>query len=460
MEVRIVIDDARPTVASVEGRLNDDKGAVNLSFLNSYGGVGALADRFSEIRLADSEKRDVEFKRLQPGEYLAERNYTFFAYKADLRPRPSPSAAAHISWLGAEHGILALDDLLPQPLDRVALRLRIELPRSWRIITNEDRVYEDVIDVHDAQRSVILVGRSWRLLPVSNTGVKIAVAGDPQITDADIADETAKVRKAYLDIFGNAPSGPTPMIAITSFPVPVTPGNWEAETRGSVITIATSGGLSPVDSRQRLRQQLRHEAMHLWLPNAVNLTGNYDWFYEGFATYEEQKLGVAMNHMRFDDLLATLARAYDVSRFSANGRSLVDASRERWSGANSQVYARGLTLAFLIDIAMLDASKGKRSVETLMREIFEKHKPPAAATNANDAVIAQMRAYPEVTPLVERHVTGAGPFDWSTLLQKAGLTSSTQDQLTRLAVVEKPTGRQKDLLDKLGYNNWRKLAAK
>jgi predicted metalloprotease with PDZ domain len=250
------------------------------------------------------------------------------------------------------------------------------------------------------------------------------------------------------------------MIAITSFPVTVTPGNWEAETRGSVITIATSGGLSPVDSRQRLRQQLRHEAMHLWLPNAVNLTGNYDWFYEGFATYEEQKLGVAMNHMRFDDLLATLARAYDVSRFSANGRSLVDASRERWSGANSQVYARGLTLAFLIDIAMLDASKGKRSVETLMREIFEKHKPPAAATNANDAVIAQMRAYPEVTPLVERYVTGAGPFDWSTLLQKAGLTSSTQDQLTRLAVVEKPTGRQKDLLDKLGYNNWRKLAAK
>ena len=39
------------------------------------------------------------------------------------------------------------------------------------------------------------------------------------------------------------------------------------------------------------------------------------------------------------------------------------------------------------------------------------------------------------------------------------LKAGTKDQLTKLVVTAKPTGRQKDLLDRLGYNNWRKLSS-
>jgi predicted metalloprotease with PDZ domain len=197
---------------------------------------------------------------------------------------------------------------------------------------------------------------------------------------------------------------------------------------------------------------------HLWLPNGVNLNGQYDWFYEGFALYSSLKLGVAVNRLRFEDFLDTLSRAYDIDRLSAQKISLIHASKNRWSGANPRVYARGMLIAFLCDVAMLDASKGKRSTGNLLRELYEKYRTPAAATDANTAILTLMKSRSELVPIIERYITGSEPLEVTTLLQKAGIEVATRDQLTRLAVVAKPSGRQKDLLDKLGYNSWRKLA--
>ena len=55
-----------------------------------------------------------------------------------------------------------------------------------------------------------------------------------------------------------------------------------------------------------------------------------------------------------------------------------------------------------------------------------------------------------------RAITGADKFEWSALLAAAGIEVVTANSTPALRVVAKPSGRQKDLLDKLGYNNWRK----
>jgi hypothetical protein len=457
IHVHITVDEARPGIAVVEGHSAKAWAVLNLSFLQSYAGVANLGDRISNVKLADVDKNEDGFKRLQAGEYLAERNFAWFRYDVDLRATRGTNAA-HVSWLTADGGMLALDDLLPQPTDK-RVRLTLDLPRFWRMISNEDHVYENVFDIHDAQRAVVFVGKNWRIKPVGATQLTLAVAGEHQIPDPTIANDAAEIYKTYFAMFGAAPTAPAAQIAISNFPTAFSPGVWEAETRGSTVTILTSGGLSPADAEQRLDQQLRHELFHLWLPNGVNLSGNYDWFYEGFAVYEEQKLGVAMDQIRFADLLGTLGRAYDIDRFSAR-RSLVEASQNRWAGASSQVYARGMLVAFLCDVALLDTSKGKTSVESLLRQIFDEHKPPAAAVNGNDAVMAATRTHPELAAVVDEYVTGSNAIDWIPALQKCGIRATTRDQLTELSVSDKLNGRQKALLDKLGYNNWRKLAPK
>ena len=102
---------------------------------------------------------------------------------------------------------------------------------------------------------------------------------------------------------------------------------------------------------------------HLWIPNGVNLTGNYDWFYEGFALYQSLKMGVAVEP---DTGLTIIWIRFRGPTGSITGRktlSLIDASKNRWNGNNNtQIYARGMLVAFLCDLAMLEASKGKRSV--------------------------------------------------------------------------------------------------
>jgi len=130
------------------------------------------------------------------------------------------------------------------------------------------------------------------------------------------------------------------------------------------------------------------------------------------------------------------------------------------AGASSQLYARGMLVAFLCDIELLDASKGKTSIETLERQVFEEHRPPAGWVTGNVAVIAAMRGHPELGKIVDDYVNGAKAIDLEPLLQKSGIQVATRDQLTQLMVSDKLSSRQKALLDKLGYNNWRKLAPK
>jgi len=188
----------------------------------------------------------------------------------------------------------------------------------------------------------------------------------------------------------------------------------------------------------------------------VNLTGNYDWFYEGFALYQSLKMGVAVNRIRFDDYLDTLSRAYAIDARQSKRTSMIEASGNRWNGSNTDVYARGMMVAFLCDIAMLDSSTGKRSTTDLLREIYSKHGGEARSEDGNAAILAIMKRYPELIPITERYVTGAEKLEWGSLIKAAGIDADAKDG--RLSVSAKLSGRQKDLLDKLGYNSWRKLA--
>jgi hypothetical protein len=48
--------------------------------------------------------------------------------------------------------------------------------------------------------------------------------------------------------------------------------------------------------------------------------------------------------------------------------------------------------------------------------------------------------------------------EWKEELRAAGIQDIDTGVITTLRVIEKPSGKQKTLLDKLGYNNWRKLS--
>lgn len=461
IEANLKIESISPPVLRVEGKLLQENTSKNWTFLRSLAGVENLGERISELQLKDKNGKEISYKKLIAGEFLAEDFAVNFSYKVDLAPPKKASGMAHVSWLTDENGLLMTDDLLPQFGENVSAKIDFELPDYWNIASHEKASGQRSFEVADIEKAIFLAGKNLRgkNLSPANYAVDFTISGEFLFSDDEALDSAGEILKEYQKIFGGFPNEKS-QIFLLRFPKEVKIGNWEAETRGSNVVILSSDMPFKNQSVQRLHEQFRHEFFHLWIPNNLALTGNYDWFYEGFALYQSLRTGIDLNRIRFEDFLDTLARAYDLDGLQAQRVSLIEASKNRWSGGNAQIYARGMLVAFLCDVALLRAGKGKRSVSDILRAVYQKHQKPNKAEAGNAAILSILEADAELRPIVERYIKGAEKIDWRADLEAAGIQQSGESFPARLAVKSKLGGRQKDLLDKLGYNNWRKLVPK
>jgi hypothetical protein len=131
-------------------------------------------------------------------------------------------------------------------------------------------------------------------------------------------------------------------------------------------------------------------------------------------------------------------------------RSLIDSSNARSGVADTTIYARGMLAGLLTDLEQLKRSGGKGDVSSVLRTIYRKYQSGPAAdgnTAALDTINSQR---------VTQFVNGTGAINWANELSTAGIEVSSEPGLTRLTVSAKPSSSQRKLLDKLGYNNWRR----
>ena len=445
--------DAASRAADVSGTyLNREKpGKRNFFFASSTGGTAHAGDRVTNLKLSAADGSNVGFRKLIPGEYLADGDFSSWTYTVSLVPAENASSAAHISWVNSENGFLMLDDILPQGVH--ASDVKLVLPDGW--------TSAHAGGLAQTADTVIVVGKKLRISKADVGGVSLSLvnSGEWLFTDTEAMAMATEIYAGYRKVFG-APHGDSAQISISRFPTDVAVGNWQAETRGRNLTIISSDMNFRTQSLQRLHEQLRHEIFHLWLPNAVNLSGKYDWFYEGFALYQSLKTAVFMNRIRFDDFLDTLSRAYSIDARQTKRLSLIEASKARFAGNDTQVYARGIIVAFLTDVTLLEGSKGKTSVSDLLRSVFTTYGNAKEPVDGTQAVLESMRAAGISQEFIDRNITGGGAIVWNNELAAAGIQPPDDSGKTGLAVLPKLNGRQKALLDKLGYNNWRKLSAK
>lgn len=414
----------------------------------SVAGNPTLAERIREFRALSHDGDLIETERRSPSEFVASVfDIGAIRYVVDLGPPPDAAAIAHASWLTHDGGILMLDDLLPIfGGDRKRLRatVALRLPEGWQSYSADDIGGKDLFEVRNAEGSVIFVGPRFRDVPVSKGRgtLSLLIDGGWLFTDAEAAQMAAEVYNTYTKILGPLPTNRS-LIGLTKLHSAGIPGRWEAETRGATVTIASSDMAFKTQSLQRLHEQLRHEIFHLWFPNAVDLKGDYAWFYEGFALYQSLKLGVSVKRIRFADMLDTLSRAYTVDA-SATPRRPIDRLAE---ADKTVLYARGMLIAFLADVAAVRNSGGDKDAGDALRDLFARHRSPRAGIGAAEAVRTVVNG-----ELIRRYVTGAEPIEWSLELAAAGLEAKSSGRTLQLQVAAKPSGRQKAILKRLGYN--------
>ena len=130
---------------------------------------------------------------------------------------------------------------------------------------------------------------------------------------------------------------------------------------------------------------------------------------------------------------------------------MVDSTNRELGVADTQVYARGMLIAFLLDVAMPRESKGRNDISEVSQRIYQRYSKETGKDG--NAAVLEAIGMPE---FAKQYILGAEKFNIEQELAGSGIVLETAGRSPVLQVRAKPSGREKEILDRLGYNNWRK----
>jgi predicted metalloprotease with PDZ domain len=450
-----VLPDAKQV--RVSGQL--EKPQSEWLFHEFYAAVSGLAGRITHFQSPDASAH-VPVARLSPNHFRAERPVERFSYVIDTGVPSVPANAPYASWIGPEHGLLMLYDLLPvellTPDKGKPSRFELRLPSGWEAAGALARDGQGDFLFDEPEKTVIAVGRDLRQSHSTVTGINLTVvaAGDWAFQDAELSNLIRQIIDEHARRMG-APGWRRAALVLLPFPAAQLPQRWSAETRGNTTVLISGRQQAKQPAFAQLSVALTHEAMHLWVPNGLSLSGNYDWFYEGFTLYQSLRVGMDLGLFSFQDYLTALGRAYDAYAGAAHrdDASLITLSDRRWAGAEQLIYNKGMLVAFLYDLTLRSRTGNKRSLDDVYRDLLSRGRSQGGSKAANTLVPEILASFAGMDDFVERYVLGTAPINLSVLIEPFGMEVKPNPVRSHVGVISKPSGKQKALLKKLGYNN-------
>jgi predicted metalloprotease with PDZ domain len=425
------------------------------SFRNVYGGITGLGQRIDNFQATDAQGESVSVRQLAPGEFRANSRAAQFKYEVAVGEPAKPAQLSHLSWLNQERGFLMLADLLPHSGNASEDQLTVvefKLPNGWTVLSAVRPAAGQRYLVPKTKDAVFYVGRSLREKTVDVDSMELALITSSEwpFKDSEALNVAGQVIKHYSKLTKHRL--PSRLVVMLS---PLTSSDsqarWSAETRGSTIVLLVRANTSRGVLLDRLGILFTHELLHLWVPNALSLDGDYDWFFEGFTVYQALLTALKLNFITFQDYLRTIARVYDSYRAlpERNRLSLIEASERRWTSSPSFVYDRGMLVAFIYDLTLRQVSGHKASVEDVYSQLFRR--AVVKRENGNEVIMSILNSSPGMSEFAEQYVKSPRDIDLRTLLAPYGLMVHTADSQTRIVVEKELNAGQRSLLQKLGF---------
>ena len=191
-EVKIAISLPAEVKISIESLSPD----TEWSFLNAYAGVLGLGQRVEQFHAFAPDGKDLNAKKIAPGEFRSEFGATRIEYVVKLPP-PKASDVAHVSWISDEHGLLMLADLLPDPI--TGFELEFSLPSGWTAQSVHEAGASGKFQVRQPQKTVFLIGKSLRTQAkrLDWSAFNVVVNGSWPFKDRVVVSAATKVLEKY-----------------------------------------------------------------------------------------------------------------------------------------------------------------------------------------------------------------------------------------------------------------------
>ena len=423
--------------------------ANSWSFKNAYAGVLGLGDRIERFQ-AVSSGRTVSVRMLAAGEFRSLTLVDRVSYDVKLTPR-SLADLPHISWLSNNNGILLLGDLLPETVKSPnGVSVQFDVPADWHVSSTLVATSGGFL-VDDPEEAVFVVGRELHFNSVKNDQMELRLIrqGNWRFADKDLLKPGLELLTRYQQLTGFKLRN-IPTIVIVPFPIPGSTANWKAETRGSNSILLLNPQASWKNWRAQLAIILTHELFHLWVPNSLQLKGDYDWFFEGFTSYIALQAALEMKLISFQEYLNTVGRVYDSYLSGTDDQSLLEASERRWTSSAPVVYDKGMLVAFIYDLRVRRASGGSSSLRDVYRSLFARFVDEPA--EANDVIIQALTSSPATSDFAKSYVEARKRIYLEEILPEFGVEVDRADSRTHLRIPKELRDDQKKLLRTLGYH--------
>ncbi|MFN2493802.1 MAG: hypothetical protein ABR501_13065 [Pyrinomonadaceae bacterium] len=459
LRVRLAVNSIEPAKVQIEAE--GFTGSTTLSFPNTYGGVLGLGQRIENLDAMDARGHVIPVRKLATGEFQTTVPFTRLKYDVNLTEPRRAADMSHVSWLNKQHGLLMLSDLLPQPTGSSAtlltIAVQLEVPAGWTVFSNlknQDSQYFTA----NADKAVFLIGSSLhqKSRRFGSTDFSICTSGAWPFTEDEIFKIIEPILKRYSRITGSKLKGNAALMLVP-YAGDAGPSKWSAETRDNAVVLLLGRRATGGYVLAQLAIVLSHELFHRWVPGALNLQGDYDWFFEGFTLYEALRMNLHLGLISFQDYLNTLARVYESYLNSVNrdALSLLAASERRWTTSSSLVYEKGMLVAFLYDLAVRQQRGCKASIGDLYKQLFQLKR--AGQQSANETIIRLMSNNGEMKSFVESYIQGSDRVDLDPLLSLFGLRLQRGSGALRIDIGNDISKEQKKLLGCLGLENLKYL---
>ncbi|MFO0833861.1 MAG: PDZ domain-containing protein [Phycisphaerales bacterium] len=204
---------------------------------------------------------------------------------------------------------------------------------------------------------------------------------------------------------------------------------------------------------------IAHEFFHTWNVKQLRPAGlkpydyqreNYTdllWVAEGATSYYEHVALVRAGlttPSQFIDVLSSLVES-DRKRIGSKVQSAEESSFDAWikfnrpspNDANTTVsfYDKGAQLSMVLDLLIRNGSSGTRSLDDVMRELYEKYPLSGLAYSSRDLrELSNKAAGVDLAWFFDRHVARADPIDYESALRAAGLEVSLSDAPARRTI--------------------------
>lgn len=271
---------------------------------------------------------------------------------------------------------------------------------------------------------------------------EVAMYGDGNYDTLRLKHDMARIVETCTRIFGENPCKRYVFIVHN-----LASGGGGLEHENSTTLQTTRWSYSSPTSYQGFLSLVAHEYFHLW--NVKRLRpyplGPFDysaenytpllWLAEGFTAYYDDLITFRSGLYTESEYLSALASSMSYSTNIRGGsyQSLADASTEAWikfyrpheNSSNSTVsyYTKGAVVGALLDMRIIQATGGKRSLDDVFREMYLLYykKLDRGFTEQEFIRMAEQVAGIPLKDFFDRHVNGTEPLPMDSVLRPMGL---------------------------------------